>query len=342
MVVEAACGIGDAAEDITKMSDPTTSNKLLAIPLRGSDVGTWDVPVNGDFTAIDGMFGGITTIALSAATTILLTVPATGSVSPVAGPNQSQNAVIKFSGTLSGNAVIQFTLPGFYIVHNQCTVGGFFVQLQPAAGTGSGNAVGAPPGRKIHVVYDGTSMDYVNMDDPGTLQDQAVATTPAWMNACTVTPWLICDGTVYNVSSYPQLGAYLGSTFGGNGASTFGVPDMRARYRIPLDNQGTQGAAGRVTAAISGINGTTWGASGGSQNFQAHVHTSTITDPGHSHTVPVGSSAGASGGGLVAANNTIPTGVATTNISVAVNTSGVGASGNIPPGLVFGLTFIKT
>ena len=329
------------------MADPTTSNKLLAVPLRGNDVGTWDLATNGDFTALDGMFGGVTTLVLSSATSILLTVPATGSVSPTAGPNQSQNALLKFSGTLTGNAVIQFTLPGFYIVHNQCTVGSFFIQLQPAAGTGSGNAVGAPPGRKVHVFYDGTSLDYVNMADPGTLLDMAVASTPAWMNACTVTPWLIGDGTVYNVSSYPQLGAYLGSTFGGNGASTFGVPDLRARYRIPLDNQGSQGAAGRVTAAVSGLNGTTWGSSGGSQNFQAHVHTSTITDPGHIHiyhTNNAGAGAqsiGASAAGSSPSTN-IGTDVATTNISVAVNTSGLGASGNIPPGLVFGLTFIKT
>lgn len=330
------------------MADPTTSNKLLAVPLRGSDVGTWDLATNGDFTALDGMFGGVTTLVLSSATSILLTVPATGSVSPTAGPNQSQNALLKFSGTLTGNAVIQFTLPGFYIVHNQCTVGSFFIQLQPAAGTGSGNAVGAPPGRKVHVFYDGTSLDYVNMADPGTLLDMAVASTPAWMNACTVTPWLIGDGTVYNVSSYPQLGAYLGSTFGGNGASTFGVPDLRARYRIPLDSSPAQGAAGRITAAVSGINGTTWGASGGSQNFQAHVHTSTITDPGHSHTSNSSNAGAGSNANVIAAggsgvvNNNPPTSSATTNISVAVNTSGTGASGNIPPGLVFGLTFIKT
>ena len=161
------------------MADPTTSNKLLAIPSHGSDPNIWDQPMNGNSSALDGMLGGVATLSFTSATTVLLTVPSTGSVSPGAGPSQSENALLKFSGTLTGNIVVQFTLPGPYTIHNQCTVGNFFVQLQPAAGTGSGNAVGAPPGRKVQVFYDGTSMDYVNGADVGSFMDQAVATTPS-------------------------------------------------------------------------------------------------------------------------------------------------------------------
>lgn len=324
------------------MADPTTSNILLAIPTRGSDVGTWDLAVNSNSNALDGKLGGKATLTFTSATTVLLTVPSTGSVSAGAGPNQSENAALYFTGTLTGNVVVQFTLPGFYIVHNQCTVGSFFVQLQPVAGTGAANAIGAPPGRKVHVFYDGTSMDYVNMAEVGSFMDQAVATTPAWMNACTVAPWLICDSSVYNVSSYPQLGAYLGSTFGGNGITTFGVPDMRGRYRIPLDNQGTQGAAGRVTAAVAGINGTTIGAAGGNQNFQAHTHTATDST-GHDHNasqVLIANGGGVQNFVMQGANGAAV--VSTTFISVTVGTTGSGASGNIPPGLVFGISFIKT
>ena len=322
------------------MSDPTTSNKLFATPSRGSDSGVWDLPVNGNSNALDGILGGVAALSFTSATTVLLTVPSTGSVSAGAGPNQSENALLKFTGTLTGNIVVQFTLPGFYIVHNQCTVGSFFVQLQPAAGTGGGNAVGAPPGRKIHVFYDGTSMDYVNFSDPGTFLDMAVASTPAWMNACTVPPWLICDGSVYTSSVFPALNGYLGSTFGGNGITTFGVPDTLNRYRIPLDTKGVN----RITSAVSGINGTTWGAAGGSQNYQQHNHG--ITDPGHTHNIGFGLSGeatpgpAASGGIQYVVPATVPTGNSTTNITI--NNNGTGTSGNIPPGLVFGMTFIKT
>lgn len=36
---------------------------------------------------------------------------------------------------------------------------------------------------------------------------------------------LLCDGSVLNVASFPQLGAFLGSTFGGDGVATFGLPN---------------------------------------------------------------------------------------------------------------------
>ena len=183
------------------------------------------------------------------------------------------------------------------------------------------------------------------MPEVGSFMDMAVSTTPPWMQICTVQPWLPCDGSVLNVNNYTALGNLLGSTFGGNGITTFGLPDLRGRYRIPLDNQGVQGAAGNITSAISGINGTTIGAAGGSQSLQAHTHTSAITDPGHAHNYNVftGSGAGTISPPTTGATNTqLATLAATTNISVAVNTSGVGAAGNIPPGLVFGISFIKT
>jgi microcystin-dependent protein len=321
------------------MADPTTSNKLLAIPTRGSDSGVWDLPVNGNSNALDGMFGGVTTIPLSVTSTILLTVPSTGSVAPTAGPNQSQNALIRFTGTITGNVAILFTLPGFYIVHNQC-VGNFWVSMNNGSG---GGVIGAPPGQKVHVFYDGTNMDYVDMPAVGSFMDMAVSTTPPWMQICTVQPWLPCDGSVLSVSNYTALGNILGSTFGGNGITTFGVPDLRARNRIPLDNQGSQGAAGRITSAVSGINGTTIGAAGGSQALQAHTHT--ISDPiGHDHNasqVLIANGGGVQNFVMQGANG--PAVVSTTFLNnLVAATTGSGSSGAVPPGLVFGMSFIKT
>lgn len=327
------------------MPDPTTGNKLFDIPSHGTQVNTWDVPLNADWSAADGMLGGTLTLGVSAASTILLTVPATGSVSPGAGPTQSQNALIKFTGALAGNQIVQFTLPGYYIVQNLCSNNAsFFVQLAPASGTGS--IIAAPPGRKCHVFFDGTSMDYVNAPEVGAYMDLAVATTPLWMTNCSIAPWLVCDGTVYNSSNYTALSATLGSSFGGNGVTTFAVPDLRARIRLPLDNQGAQGTAGRVTAAGAGINGTTIGASGGSQFLHGHNHVATTTDPGHVHGYGVDTGQPPSGTqgpfSAAAVNATLFVASATTNVSVSIGITGAGASQNVQPALVHGMTFIKT
>ncbi|TNE62439.1 MAG: phage tail protein [Alphaproteobacteria bacterium] len=44
--------------------------------------------------------------------------------------------------------------------------------------------------------------------------------------------WVACDGTVYNIADYPGLGYLLGDLYGGNGSTTFAVPDLRGRTAI--------------------------------------------------------------------------------------------------------------
>ncbi len=324
------------------MADPTTSNILLAVPTRGSDVGTWDLPINGDMTALDGILGGNATISLSAATTLALSVPSTGTVSAGAGPNQSQNAVVKFTGTLVGNAVIQLTLPRRYVFDNQCTVGTSYIQIAPASGTGT--AIGLPPGEKTEVAYDGTNVDFVGLGRVGSLLDICgISTTQPWMTACTKLPYLPRDGATYSTAAFPALGAMLGSTFGGNGITTFGVPDTRNRFALPVDVSGQ----GRVTNAVSGIDGTVVGPAGGSQFLQQHSHTA--TQVAHSHTTNGTTSVTASNqgsGGLfdftAGARALINITIDLAQPAITVQNTGTGTSQNMPPVVVFGCGFIKT
>lgn len=50
--------------------------------------------------------------------------------------------------------------------------------------------------------------------------------------------WMICDGSLLNVSNYNALFALLGVTYGGNGVSTFALPDLRGRVPVG-QGQGT-------------------------------------------------------------------------------------------------------
>ncbi|HFX6333876.1 phage tail protein [Acinetobacter nosocomialis] len=47
---------------------------------------------------------------------------------------------------------------------------------------------------------------------------------------------LVCDGTLYNIADYPKLFAKLGSVYGGNGTTTFAVPDYRGVVLRGLDS----------------------------------------------------------------------------------------------------------
>jgi len=48
--------------------------------------------------------------------------------------------------------------------------------------------------------------------------------------------WAACNGQLLSVSQYQSLFAILGTTFGGDGATTFGVPDLRARTAMDAGN----------------------------------------------------------------------------------------------------------
>ena len=56
--------------------------------------------------------------------------------------------------------------------------------------------------------------------------------------------YLVCDGTVYNIVDYPELAAYFAGQFeasnffGGDGVTTFAVPDLRGEF---LRGAGTNG-----------------------------------------------------------------------------------------------------
>jgi microcystin-dependent protein len=245
---------------------------------------------------------------------------------------------------LTGHAVIQFTLPGFYIVDNRCTnTNTWVVQLQSAIGTTSIGYVCAPPGQKVQVFHDGTSMDYVNLGIVGESVDLvAMGALPIWMAASVPTPYLIKDGTIYNVATYPALGARLGATFGGNGVTTFAVPDERARVRVGFDPNLT----GRMNVVI---NASTMGAAGGDQNLQFHGHTVVVSDPGHGHTGNATYGGGAvnggfGGGGVFVGGVAVPIVVdaALTGITASASGAGGGASQNVQPSIISTLPVIKT
>jgi microcystin-dependent protein len=340
------------------MSEPTTANIGLIVPNTGDLVGAWGTAaINVNWQAVDGYIGGVLTLSLSVATTITLTT-ASASLTPGAGPYQSANSIVELSGTLTGNQILQIAQPGIYRVLNGCTVGTSYVQVKPSVGTGL--AVGIPDGELWHVHFDGTNCRLLGLPHVGAFLDLCAATSPAWLNAFSVAPYLLCNGATYSTATFPALSARLGSTFGGNGVTTFGVPDFQNRYFIPMDFGGNN----RLTNAGSGIDGAVFGAAGGSQALQQHNHTATssVTDPGHQH-IPFNSDANgpALGAGQyvnwlrngtndyeLGGSNTLPTlglsGSTTSGISVSTQnaTAGSGSSGNIPPGLVGGLRFLKT
>lgn len=254
------------------MADPQTVNTGLAIPVRGSNVGVWDLPVNSDFTALDGFIGGVQTIA-AASTPITLTVPAGFTAVPSGGPTQAQNAVLRFTGVLTTPVQVTLPMPGYMIIEN-LTTGAFVLSFRAI---GSGEVIGIDQGACQHIYNDGTNVRFVNLQGVGTYLDDAGAAVPAWITACTKPPFLLCDGSTFSAVTFP----YLNSKLGGNV-----LPDFRGKNRYYLN-----GGTGNLTTAGAGIDGNTRFATGGSNGATlAANQIPTLTSVNPSQNIVVNSS----------------------------------------------------
>lgn len=327
------------------MVEPVTQNVGLIVPNTGDLPGTWGSnAINPDLVALDGMLGGVATVGLTNAN-VTLTKPS-GTIAPGAGPNQAQNAVVRFTGVLTANVTVTLPLPGFTTIEN-LTTGNFIVSFRAV---GAGEVIATPQGSCMRVYNDGTNVRFVNdiASFPGKSEKlDGVSAVPTWITACTVKPYLLADGSLYPVATYPALAALFGNKFGGDGVTTFGVPDKQGRIDLPY-----AGTTGRITVAGCGINGQTIGAAGGEQSHTltaaesaALTYRSDVTDPTHAHPY-VGSNfenPGAGGGGFAGSQASRTTSSAATGISVATSSNaGGGAHNNVQPAIVTGICLIKT
>ncbi len=48
--------------------------------------------------------------------------------------------------------------------------------------------------------------------------------------------WALCDGQLLSIASYSSLFSILGTTYGGDGRTTFGLPEMRGRVPVHQGN----------------------------------------------------------------------------------------------------------
>ena len=92
--------------------------------------------------------------------------------------------------------------------------------------------------------------------------------------------WAFCDGQLLAISSNTALFSLLGTTFGGDGRTTFGLPDLRGRSIV---------GAGHGP----GLDSITWGERGGNyletlnvQNMPNHNHTATATGTMNTYFAP--------------------------------------------------------
>ena len=96
--------------------------------------------------------------------------------------------------------------------------------------------------------------------------DQYVGQIILWPVSRIPKNWHLCDGTLLPISGNEALFSLLSTTYGGNGVTNFGLPDLRGR--VPIGCSNTYPLA-KIGGAES-VNLT-------SGQLPAHTHTATVT-----------------------------------------------------------------
>jgi microcystin-dependent protein len=78
--------------------------------------------------------------------------------------------------------------------------------------------------------------------------------------------WAFCDGRIMLISQNTTLFKLIGTTFGGNGTTTFALPDLRGR--VPMHAGAGPGLSTRVRGERGGVEQVTLS----SQQIPAHTH----------------------------------------------------------------------
>jgi len=131
--------------------------------------------------------------------------------------------------------------------------------------------------------YEATKYDFSGANLTG-IEGIPTATIVPWSSSSVPTGFLECNGQAVSRSTYSALFAIIASTYGGgDGASTFNVPDLQDN--VAMGKSGTKalastGGANTVTST-GNVGGSTANATLSTAQLASHNHTVTLkTNPG--------------------------------------------------------------
>ena len=267
---------------------PSTFDPLLRLELQatGENATTWGTKTNNNLDLLAEAISGAVNLNVAGSGDFTLTTAN-------AAEDQARYATLVLTGTLTGNRnVIIPSSPKNYTILNQ-TSGAFTITVKQAAGTGF---VLPATGPSIAVATSTTCIDavgatlYTKTLLAATSVDAALGVlgNPAPTGVITEyggssapTGWLLCDGAAVSRTTYANLFAVVGTTYGiGDNSTTFNVPDRRGRFGIGANVTFPRGSVGGTL--------TTDGTALTVGQLPAHTHTGTTSTNGdHSHTTSI-------------------------------------------------------
>ncbi|GAB4030116.1 phage tail protein [Spirosoma jeollabukense] len=137
--------------------------------------------------------------------------------------------------------------------------------------------------------------------------------------------WAVCDGSILPIAQNTALFSLLGTTYGGNGQTTFALPDLRSR--VPLGQGQGPGLSPYQMGQVGGTESVTLTTG----QMPMHTHTLTGTNAGAATSVPNGNVLAASNGALEDGTTVSVNAYATSGTDATLNPSSIGVAGGSQP-----------
>lgn len=106
----------------------------------------------------------------------------------------------------------------------------------------------------MKIIIDGKAVEIPGGGGDSSGSGNPVGTVISFLGLTAPAGYLVCDGTAYNISDYPVLAAFIETQFGtknhfgGDGTTTFAVPDMRNLFLRGYHGEAEEQFSGEVGA----------------------------------------------------------------------------------------------
>jgi len=239
------------------MASTYTSTLNLELQASGENSGTWGTITNNNITKVESAIKGYVSVAI-ASTTDALTV-ADGTTA-----DEQSNAIIKLTGTLTGNTTMQCeAVENWYIVDNAASMSTHTLGFKPAGGTATNLVAGSK-----HILYSDGSEMFDVLADAGNLKANGTLTVSG--NTSLDGGTFVFNESSADVDFRIESNGNANAVFVDAGNDRVGI--MNASPSVELDVTGGIKASGAIDFDGGGF---TFNDSGASVDFRAETNTLT-------------------------------------------------------------------